>query len=164
MKKIVTYISITLLLLAVVIPLVLGFRSLGIPSWPVLAFVFYFGAFLKMDFSKLKETTAGSLIGIAIPFSSPILCLINKGLGETVFLLLLIGYITVLLSDKSKYINNAGNLYILCLTAVVPGETSLRNLLPITAEIVGTTILFWLFGKVRSSRKAPHKGRVSIGG
>ena len=137
---------IALILLAIIVPFVILFRFIGIPPWPVLVFVFYYSVFLRMDHTKLKETAIGALIGIAVSFSSPVIGLINQGLGELVFLLLLVAYFTFLLPGKIKYINHAGNLYLLCLTAIAPGELALGNLLPVAAGTIGASLLFFVIG------------------
>ena len=120
---------IALIVLDVLIPIALLCRAAGISFWPPFIFIFYFSACCNNDLAKLKEAAIGALIGIALSFSSGLVALVSsKGIGELAFLLLLFAFIALLLSGKNKYINNAGNLYLICLTAAAPEEARAEKL------------------------------------
>jgi hypothetical protein len=137
-----------IVLIAVLIPLVLGFNAIGIAYWPILIFIFYFSACLKLDFSKLKAAAAGALAGILVSFSSAVFGLLfGKGIGELIFLILLLVFIALVISGKYRYFNNLGNLYLLCLTAIAPEETKIENLPAIVITVAATALILFFIGK-----------------
>ncbi len=140
---------ITSAILAILIPIVLGFSAVKIPFWPILIFVFYYAIILHMDPAKFYTTAVGGLIGILVSFSGTIMGhFMGKAVGEVTYLILLFAFITIMIDGRIKYVNDSSNLFLICLTAIAVSDTELENFYPVLVSYFIAVLAFLIIAKV----------------
>lgn len=143
----------TLLIFAILIPIVIGFSLIKIPFWPVLIYFFYYVIILHLDPTKFFSTAVGGLIGILVSFSGPVLGhFLGKDIGQVIYLILLFAMITLLIDGRIKYVNDASNLFLMCLTLVTLQDTTYENFLPLIGSYFVAVLIFYVIYKVIKSK------------
>lgn len=138
-----------IVVLAILIPIVLGFSAVKIPFWPILVFMFYYAVILHLEPSKFYTTAVGGLIGILVSFSGTIFgYLMGKAVGELIYLVFLAALITALIDGRIKYVNDSSNLFLISLTAIASSDVKIENFLPVLVSYLIAVSAFFLFVKV----------------
>lgn len=136
--------------IALLIPVVFGFAAMKIPFWPMMVFVFYSSVVLKMDTNQFYAAAVGGFIGILIGFSSAIFGqFLGKGIGELIFLILLVLLIAMLINGRSKYVNHLSNLFLLSLTLIAPSESRPENFFPVLASYTIAALLYLIVFQIK---------------
>ena len=139
--------------LIVLIPIVIGFRMVHIPYWPILIFAFYYQACMHLQPEALPSTAIGGGIGIMVSFSSAIVNqFIGAGVGDLTFLILLVVFIAFLIDGRVKQVNNMSNLFLICLTAVFPNESRIENIGPIILSYAIGVLIFFILSRLKKKK------------
>ena len=140
--------------LIVLIPIVIGFRMVHIPYWPILIFAFYYQVCMQLQPEALLTIAVGGGIGILVSFSSTIVNqFVGAGVGDLTFLILLVVYVSCLIDGRFKYVNNMSKLFLICLVSVFPNETRIENLGPVILSYCIGVLIFFALAQIK--RKKP---------
>lgn len=141
------------LLICVLVPLVFSFRAMKIPYWPILVFTFYYTVVLHFDSSKFYYAAVGGLLGILVSFSGALFGhFLGKAAGELFFVICLLFFLALLLNGRFPYVNNAGNLFLVCLSAIEPSLSAVENFFPVMASYFLGIVIFFLIKITRKHR------------
>ncbi|MDR1204944.1 MAG: hypothetical protein LBL26_05630 [Peptococcaceae bacterium] len=110
---------ITIVVLAIIIAMIMGLGMLGLPSWPLIFFLFYFTTIAGMRKDKLAVSAAGGFIGMTAGFSQGLLTLLtgNETAGTVGFLILVVVLVTLVVDGRVKAIDPLCMMMLTCLTS-----------------------------------------------